>query len=173
VNEQLEVIEPTKWLWCQCGGQMDKDLKCLHKRWWNFWKHGILIHDGWKPGWERSKESHAPDLRAGNIRSWLSALGQTFKVLGLFFVLVPLGIAGFVCYSAWQGCIDIRDWRKKKKEEGSMKPMEKKPAAQYPSEVCRICGCTDERGCMEGCAWANLERTLCTSCCVAPSVYTK
>lgn len=29
--------------------------------------------------------------------------------------------------------------------------------------VCRICGCTDEMGCLEGCGWADAERTHCTS----------
>ncbi len=29
--------------------------------------------------------------------------------------------------------------------------------------VCRVCGCTDEMGCVEGCGWANGEHTLCTS----------
>lgn len=29
--------------------------------------------------------------------------------------------------------------------------------------VCRVCGCTDEAGCLEGCSWADAEHTLCTS----------
>lgn len=30
-------------------------------------------------------------------------------------------------------------------------------------DTCRVCGCTDERGCLEGCAWADEEHTLCDS----------
>ena len=30
--------------------------------------------------------------------------------------------------------------------------------------VCVECGCTDEFACEEGCAWANIDQTLCTSC---------
>jgi hypothetical protein len=29
---------------------------------------------------------------------------------------------------------------------------------------CRICGCTSKRACIDGCAWANTKRTLCTRC---------
>jgi hypothetical protein len=29
--------------------------------------------------------------------------------------------------------------------------------------VCRICHCTDEEGCSEGCTWENEDRTLCSS----------
>lgn len=32
------------------------------------------------------------------------------------------------------------------------------------SGVCRRCGCTEERGCEGGCAWADAEHTLCTAC---------
>jgi len=34
--------------------------------------------------------------------------------------------------------------------------------------VCFECACTQERACAGGCAWANLEQTLCTAC-VAPT----
>jgi hypothetical protein len=33
--------------------------------------------------------------------------------------------------------------------------------------VCRVCGCTDERACAEGCSWANRERTVCSACALA------
>ncbi len=29
--------------------------------------------------------------------------------------------------------------------------------------TCRVCGCTDEMGCAEGCGWADEDRTLCDS----------
>lgn len=29
---------------------------------------------------------------------------------------------------------------------------------------CRFCGCTDLRGCPEGCWWVNTPRTVCSSC---------
>lgn len=29
---------------------------------------------------------------------------------------------------------------------------------------CRICGCTQENPCPEGCAWTDKTRTLCTAC---------
>lgn len=31
-----------------------------------------------------------------------------------------------------------------------------------PDRACRACGCTDERGCAEGCWW--IESDLCSSC---------
>jgi hypothetical protein len=30
--------------------------------------------------------------------------------------------------------------------------------------VCVVCGCTDERGCPEGCFWVNRDNTLCSVC---------
>lgn len=30
--------------------------------------------------------------------------------------------------------------------------------------TCRVCGCTSERACDEGCAWIDAERTLCSAC---------
>ena len=30
--------------------------------------------------------------------------------------------------------------------------------------ICFVCACTQEDGCPEGCSWANLKQTLCTSC---------
>lgn len=30
--------------------------------------------------------------------------------------------------------------------------------------VCRLCGCTEDRACPGGCAWANDDRDLCTAC---------
>ncbi len=32
--------------------------------------------------------------------------------------------------------------------------------------TCWICGCTQDRACPGGCAWANLQRTVCTSCSI-------
>jgi hypothetical protein len=29
---------------------------------------------------------------------------------------------------------------------------------------CRVCGCTDDHACLDGCAWADEDHTLCTSC---------
>lgn len=31
------------------------------------------------------------------------------------------------------------------------------------SGTCRVCGCTYDDPCPEGCGWANVEQTLCTS----------
>lgn len=33
----------------------------------------------------------------------------------------------------------------------------------YEPGVCRICGCTDAFGCIEGCAWVDEEHTLCSN----------
>jgi hypothetical protein len=30
--------------------------------------------------------------------------------------------------------------------------------------ICRVCGCTYEDGCPEGCGWADRPRTICTVC---------
>lgn len=30
--------------------------------------------------------------------------------------------------------------------------------------VCQVCACTDERGCADGCTWANEGQTLCSRC---------
>ncbi len=35
---------------------------------------------------------------------------------------------------------------------------------KYPRGICRVCGCTDEWGCPEGCAGADKEHTICTNC---------
>ena len=32
------------------------------------------------------------------------------------------------------------------------------------SGTCRICGCTDARGCATGCAWADWAHTICSRC---------
>jgi hypothetical protein len=29
---------------------------------------------------------------------------------------------------------------------------------------CRVCGCTNQYGCMGGCGWADTTKTLCTRC---------
>lgn len=31
-------------------------------------------------------------------------------------------------------------------------------------EMCQICGCTEFRGCVPPCGWANRSHTLCTAC---------
>lgn len=30
--------------------------------------------------------------------------------------------------------------------------------------ICRVCGCTQDRACLQGCAWADKTKTLCTTC---------
>jgi hypothetical protein len=35
--------------------------------------------------------------------------------------------------------------------------------------TCRVCSCTDEHGCPEGCCWADAEQTLCSSCAGTPA----
>lgn len=30
------------------------------------------------------------------------------------------------------------------------------------SRICRVCGCTNERACRDGCAWSLLDPTCCT-----------
>ena len=30
--------------------------------------------------------------------------------------------------------------------------------------ICKVCGCTDEHGCVMGCSWTDRERTLCSEC---------
>lgn len=30
--------------------------------------------------------------------------------------------------------------------------------------ICMVCGCTELDACPDGCGWANLKKTLCTSC---------
>jgi hypothetical protein len=38
---------------------------------------------------------------------------------------------------------------------------------------CRVCGCTDDRACIDGCSWVDANRTLCTACCPPPPVTPK
>jgi hypothetical protein len=35
--------------------------------------------------------------------------------------------------------------------------------------ACRICGCTQERACPQGCAWVRDEHLLCTACSGTPA----
>lgn len=51
------------------------------------------------------------------------------------------------------------------KRKGKAKP--KRQRAATPG-TCRVCGCTDDAACPDGCAWANQTHTLCTSCAEAP-----
>jgi len=45
--------------------------------------------------------------------------------------------------------------------------------AEMPAAgTCRVCGCTDEYGCDDGCAWADAEHTLCTNCVGAETAET-
>ena len=37
-------------------------------------------------------------------------------------------------------------------------------SGELPAGVCRGCGCVDEHGCPEGCAWTDESGTLCTVC---------
>jgi len=32
------------------------------------------------------------------------------------------------------------------------------------SGICRVCLCTDEQGCAEGCEWSDRAHTLCSAC---------
>jgi len=32
------------------------------------------------------------------------------------------------------------------------------------SGTCRVCGCTDARACLGGCAWVDPEHTVCSAC---------
>lgn len=38
------------------------------------------------------------------------------------------------------------------------------PEMGYPSEKCRVCGCTSEQACEGGCSWVDPEHTLCSRC---------
>jgi hypothetical protein len=42
--------------------------------------------------------------------------------------------------------------------------------AQLLNGKCRICGCTDDRGCPAGCCWADTQCTLCSVCALAIEV---
>ena len=35
---------------------------------------------------------------------------------------------------------------------------------QLQPGTCGVCGCTDDRACVGGCAWADEDRMLCTAC---------
>lgn len=35
---------------------------------------------------------------------------------------------------------------------------------RHRAALCEQCGCTQKRGCLGGCAWANSAHTLCTRC---------
>jgi hypothetical protein len=30
--------------------------------------------------------------------------------------------------------------------------------------ICRVCGCTEQSGCADGCEWTSADRTLCSRC---------
>lgn len=34
-------------------------------------------------------------------------------------------------------------------------------------QSCLTCGCTDERACLGGCCWLNVEETVCTACFIS------
>jgi len=50
---------------------------------------------------------------------------------------------------------------KRKKRKAVTKPPKRE---RHPSGVCRVCGCTDQDGCWEGCYWADDSHTLCSAC---------
>jgi ParB/RepB/Spo0J family partition protein len=52
-----------------------------------------------------------------------------------------------------------KSWAKEK--EGG-KTNKKKPKVK--KGVCRVCGCTEDNPCAEGCAWADKDKTICTKC---------
>jgi hypothetical protein len=35
--------------------------------------------------------------------------------------------------------------------------------------TCRVCGCTDDHACPEGCSWVDRDHTLCSACEGRPS----
>jgi hypothetical protein len=39
-----------------------------------------------------------------------------------------------------------------------------KAPAESVVDTCRVCGCTDEHGCDDGCEWADAEHTICSNC---------
>jgi len=42
--------------------------------------------------------------------------------------------------------------------------MKSKVKVKVPRGVCRVCGCTDDRGCPGGCYWVDEDATLCSLC---------
>lgn len=55
----------------------------------------------------------------------------------------------------------------KRKGKAKAKPKAKR-ARSSPKGTCRVCGCTDDAACPEGCAWADATHTICTSCAEGP-----
>lgn len=51
--------------------------------------------------------------------------------------------------------------KRKTKRRGSPRP---KRGRGPRRGRCVVCGCTDDRGCEKGCAWANKQHTMCTRC---------
>jgi ParB family chromosome partitioning protein len=44
------------------------------------------------------------------------------------------------------------------------------PACAPDARICRVCGCTDNAGCPEGCSWIEGEHNLCSACWEADPV---
>jgi ParB/RepB/Spo0J family partition protein len=59
---------------------------------------------------------------------------------------------------------DVVAGEKAAEKEKPKKGANGKKAAAWTYGVCRECGCTDDAGCPEGCAWTDDTHTLCTSC---------
>lgn len=46
----------------------------------------------------------------------------------------------------------------------SIAKMLKGYSVAFLSGICRVCGCTDDNACEEGCIWVDKEHTLCSTC---------
>jgi hypothetical protein len=102
----------------------------------------------------------------------LPAIGAEWH-LRLRGVLIPLGELGARSVAE---CIDAISWA------NNRRPLADRPAwiGQLLSEgrailqpgICAACGCDDEHACRpNGCAWVDLEHTLCSACDPAMSVW--
>lgn len=59
--------------------------------------------------------------------------------------------------------LDLRE-RFRKSDDPKAKKALAAVDAYSATGICDVCRCTEDTPCQEGCAWANAERTLCTSC---------
>lgn len=70
--------------------------------------------------------------------------------------------AGLIVLAVLALCVAFSVWAVHQARKGNAWRSERASEARGP--VCVSCGCTDERPCRGGCAWASMDPPICTRC---------
>jgi ParB/RepB/Spo0J family partition protein len=128
-----------------------------------------LREDGGKDiiraAWVQLRPIFEQRLSVNGTADALAAIPEAKKIAGLLRInFEALSLA------AVEAIPEPKSWAAAKPEKkakavkkGTAKPKAKKPV----KGVCRVCGCTHNNPCPEGCAWTDETETLCTVCAAA------